>query len=198
MTSTRGWKGHFESPGSQSFVRFQGGKKQKPIDRLAAWTGCLNHPNFYYKVYLFLTEKSEKPWKTNTETQSHGGLEDNFPFQLGDFWGSMLIFQSVLHSFTLSHLYFRRRTSHTKWAPSPVIGKFYSSIYKENLQLPIDFWAIDRGCSNSVYNESVGAHLVSPLHPKKIIIFQLSSIDFPGASRYKFYMCQGVTGNPHI
>jgi len=31
----------------------------------------------------------------NEHELKHGGLEDNFPFQLGVFLGSMLIFQGV-------------------------------------------------------------------------------------------------------
>ena len=34
------------------------------------------------------------PRKINME-HNHGGLEDHFPFQMGDFVGSMLIFQGV-------------------------------------------------------------------------------------------------------
>ena len=42
---TRGSKGHFESPGSHSFV-FTGENQQKTQDRLAAWTGANESPQF--------------------------------------------------------------------------------------------------------------------------------------------------------
>ena len=39
---------------------------------------------------------SSTPWKINMEPETDG-LEDDFPFQLGDLFGSMLIFRGVVH-----------------------------------------------------------------------------------------------------
>ena len=35
------------------------------------------------------------PWKIKRETPQNGGLEEDFPFQLGEFLASMLIFRGV-------------------------------------------------------------------------------------------------------
>ena len=52
---------------------------------------------------MFKLHPGKLTWK-----KKYGGLEDDFPFQIGDFVGSILIFQDVITSH-LKNIHFQKR-----------------------------------------------------------------------------------------
>ena len=56
------------------------------------------------KGLIEVDEISFTPWKINME-HDNGGLEDDFPLQIGGCLGSMLIFQVVLYVFFVEVVY---------------------------------------------------------------------------------------------